>query len=298
MHRVGKVDRRGAPRQGDQAALGREAEHLILEQLQLGVLQELFRRIALGQKLDGAAQPLVGAALGGEPGVDLALHALLAGLLVMGVGGDAVLGDLVHLGGADLKLDALALRPDHRGVDRAVIVLLRRRDVVLVAARHHRPAGMDDAERRVALGQGADDHAEADDVGELLEGDRLALHLRPDRERLLQPPFHVSGDAARGEPGGEVVLDALDDAAGLGRKVFEPLGDGGVDFGLQRAEREVFQLVAQLLHAHAAGERRVDVEGLLGDPCPLVVAHEVERAHVVQAIGELHQKHSHVLGHR
>src|SRR3712207_7068821 len=32
---VRKVDRRGTPRKGDQVALGREAEHLILEHLEL-----------------------------------------------------------------------------------------------------------------------------------------------------------------------------------------------------------------------------------------------------------------------
>jgi hypothetical protein len=44
---------------------------------------------------------------------------------------DAELGDLVHVAGADLDFDALPLRPDHAGVQRAVIVRLRGRDVVL-----------------------------------------------------------------------------------------------------------------------------------------------------------------------
>ena len=43
MHGIGEVDRRGAARQGDQIALGREAEHLVLEHLQLGVLEEILR---------------------------------------------------------------------------------------------------------------------------------------------------------------------------------------------------------------------------------------------------------------
>ena len=37
-------------------------------------------------------------------------------LLVDPVGGDAELGDLVHLAGADLHLDPLPLRPDHAGM--------------------------------------------------------------------------------------------------------------------------------------------------------------------------------------
>ncbi len=50
--------------------------------------------------------------------------------------GDAELGDLVHLAGPDLRLDALTLGADDAGMERAVVVGLGRRDVVLEAARH------------------------------------------------------------------------------------------------------------------------------------------------------------------
>jgi hypothetical protein len=40
VHRVGEVDRRCAARHFDQVALGREAEDLVLEHLELGVLEE------------------------------------------------------------------------------------------------------------------------------------------------------------------------------------------------------------------------------------------------------------------
>ena len=65
--------------------------------------------------------------------------------------------------------------------------------------------------------------------------------------------------------------------------------DGLVGFRVEMAEGEVLELVAHLLDAHAAGERRVDVEGLLGDALALVGRHEAERAHVVQPVGELDQ---------
>jgi hypothetical protein len=111
------------------------------------------------------------------------------------VRGDAVFGDLVHLLGADLQLDALVAGTDHGGVDRAIVVLLRRRDVVLEAAGHHRPGGVHDAERAVAGSRRRSHDAEAEDVGQLLEADRLALHLGPDRKRLLAPAIDLRGDA-------------------------------------------------------------------------------------------------------
>ena len=62
------------------------------------------------------------------------------------------------------------------------------------------------------------------------------------------------------------------------------------------AEGELLQLLAHVLHAHAPGERRIDVHRLLGDAQALVLRHVVERAHVVQAVGELDQQHAHVFG--
>ena len=61
-------------------------------------------------------------------------------------------------------------------------------------------------------------------------------------------------------------------------------------------EGEVLELLAHLLDAHAAGQRRVDLERLLGDAVALVRRHELQRAHVVQPVGELDQKHAHVVG--
>ena len=40
---VSKIERRCTARQGNQAALGRKAENLILKKLELGVLKKLFR---------------------------------------------------------------------------------------------------------------------------------------------------------------------------------------------------------------------------------------------------------------
>src|ERR1700740_3765412 len=101
--------------------------------------------------------------------------------------GNTELRDLVHLLGADRQLDALVAWTDHGGVDRTIVVLLRRRDVVLEAAGYHRPGRMDDAERTVAGLDIAHDDTEGEDVGQLLEAEGFALHLGPDRKRLLAP---------------------------------------------------------------------------------------------------------------
>jgi len=107
MNRIGEVNRRGAARQGDQTAIRRETEHLVMKELELCMFQEFLGRGTLRKESDRAAQPLVGAAL--------ARQALLAGdasILIEGVRGDAIAGNVVHLGRAHLEFGALPARPD------------------------------------------------------------------------------------------------------------------------------------------------------------------------------------------
>jgi hypothetical protein len=54
---------------------------------------------------------------------------------------------LVHLERADLHFERLALRADHRRVQRAVVFALGFGDVVVELAGQRRPQVMDDAER-------------------------------------------------------------------------------------------------------------------------------------------------------
>jgi hypothetical protein len=64
VHGIGESRSASRRAAGDQHALRREAEHLILEQFQLGVLEKFFRVVAFGQLLDRPAQPGVGVGFG------------------------------------------------------------------------------------------------------------------------------------------------------------------------------------------------------------------------------------------
>ena len=121
--------------------------------------------------------------------------------------GDAELGALVHLVGADLDLDRAPLRPDHRRVQRLVQVELRRRDVVLEAAGDRVPAGVDRAEHRVAVADVVDEHPDADQVVDLVELATAHDHLLVDRVVLLRPADDLALDLRRLE----VVVDRVDD---------------------------------------------------------------------------------------
>ena len=66
----------------------------------------------------------------------------------------------------------------------------------------------------------------------------------------------------------------------------------------QAAKRQVLEFAPHALHAHPAGERRIDVERVLGDPGALRLRHILQGAHVVQPVGELDQQHAGVIGDR
>ena len=176
--------------------------------------------------------------------------------------GDAVLGDLVHLGGSDLHFDPLALRPDHRRVQGPVIVPFRGRDVVLEQARHHRIGAVDNAERLITRGGIVDDDAERDHVGQLLERDVLQFHLAPDGKRSLLTAYHRCLDPGRRQRVFQLVRDPVNQAGARRAQEFQALQDGVAGFCVQHLERQVLQLVLDLVHADAFGKRRVDLHGL------------------------------------
>ncbi len=68
------------------------------------------------------------------------------------------------------------------------------------------------------------------------------------------------------------------------------LGHRLVGVRVEPAEGVLLELVAQGLHAHAAGERRIDLERFLGVALAALGLHVLERAHVVQAVRELDEQ--------
>ena len=247
------------------------------------MLKEFLGVVTLGQEFDRAAQPAIGVGFAA-----LAVRAFLVG----GMGGDAEFSDRIHVVGADLQLDALMLRPDDRGVNRAVIVLLRRRDIVLEAPRHEGPGLMDDAERAVTIINAPHDNAEAEDIRQLLEGDALALHLPPDRIDALLAPLDLAGNLVGHEFRFQVLLDELDQPAGAVAQRLQALGHHQMRIGAENAEADVFQFLAHVLHADSPGERRIDLQRFLGDAGTLVRRYEMQRAHIVEPVRELHQQHA------
>ena len=63
---------------------------------------------------------------------------------------------------------------------------------------------------------------------------------------------------------------------------------------MQPAKSVVFELLPKRLHAHHAGERRIDIEGLFRIAPAALEFHVLERAHVVQTVCKLDEKHTNI----
>ena len=167
VDRVGEVDRRRAAREHAHVALGREDVDLVGEEVDLHALEELGRVLEVLLELHQLAQP---AELARRPWRrDRRVFSLYFQCAAMPCSATRCIS-CVRICTSMRSLPGA----DHRRVQRLVHVRLGQRDVVLEAARHRRPLRVDDAERRVAVGDGLDEHAERDEVVDLLE---LALLL-------------------------------------------------------------------------------------------------------------------------
>jgi ketosteroid isomerase-like protein len=243
------------------------------------------RRLELDQRL----QPLVG----------LLLQLVDRGfVLVQPVRGDARFGDMVHVGVADLDFHRRAEGADQRGVQRLVAVGLGDRDVVLELARHRLVQRVQRAQRQVAGGPVLDDDAEAVDVQHLREAQVLLAHLAVDAVEMLFAALDIGIDAGGRQCLADGVEDLADHFAPVAARVLDGSRQHAVAQRMGVAERQFLQLAVERVQAQAVGDRRIDVERLARDARRFSGAHRVQRAHVVQPVGELDQDDAHVARHR
>ncbi len=282
VHLVGEVERRGSTREVHDLALRAERVNAILEDFRLQAVEQVRLQPRACARLEQLPQP-----------VDLLLEAGLgaATFLVLPVRSDAEFGVVVHLAGADLHLERQAAWPDDGRVQRTVVVLLRRRDVVVEFSREIRPEAVHDAERGVAFGDGFDLDPHCEHVHDLLEGERLALHLPVDAEDVLRASADLTVDARLLEFAAEQVLDVLDVTLAFCALRLEPTCNPLVLLGFDVSKGQVFEFPLHLPDAESIREWRVDLAGferrpsLFGGRCLF----QVSQAHELQCEPEQYQ---------
>ena len=115
-------------------------------------------------------------------------------LFVLPVRGNAELGSLVHLHSANLNLDRPALRTEDGGVEGLIEIEFWCCDVVLEAARHGIPPGMDRAKCRVAVPDRGHQDPDAGQIVNIVEVPASTHHFLVNRIELLRSTAHLCLD--------------------------------------------------------------------------------------------------------
>ncbi len=287
VNAVGEIDRRGVARQHHNFAFRREGVDLF------GIKIDLQR----GKKFVGIADVALPLDHLPQPSQPLLVLRRDGAVFIFPVGGDAFFRHLVHFFGADLDFKRRAVFRDHRSVQRLVKVGPRHGDEILDAPRHRPPQVVNDAEHGVTILQRSRNHAHGAKVVDLVDGNALALQFLVNAVEALDAAFDPRLNAGLFQLVGDRLLHLREEGFAL----LAPRIDGFfyllVAQRIEKAEAEVFEFAANLAHAEAVGDGRVDFQRLFGDFVLALGLQVLERAHVVQAVGQLDEHHADVVDH-
>jgi hypothetical protein len=152
---------------------------------------------------------------------------------------------------------------------------------------------------RPGTGDHIRDDPKRDEIIDLLELDLLLLQLLVDAPEAFDAAVDRDDRHLRvGELGRDRPAQLLNQPFRLPAFRVHVCTQRLVCLWFEIAEREFFELVLHFPHAQPVGDGCVDVARLLRDARSPVVRQMAERAHVVQAVRELHENHADVVHHR
>ena len=263
VHRVGEVHRGGAGGQLHDAALRSEDVDLVREEVGLDPFDEFKGAAGALLQLQQALHPALGA--------DLGRGARAVAILLVGpVGGDALVGHLIHELGADLHLHRHPVRPHQGGVQGLVAIALGNGDVVLEAA----GAGLVEAvhlpKHPVTGVYVLHPDAEGVDIHHLMELQLFLLHLVVDGEQVFLATADLGIYAGLAQATLNLALDGVDDLAAIAAGAAYRFPQHPGTHGVERLEAQLFQLVLHGVNTEAVGDGGEDLEGFPGDAATLV----------------------------
>ena len=139
------------------------------------------------------------------------------------------------------------------------------------------------------------DDTHGEEVIDFLEGDSLNLHLTPDREASLDTCLHLIAEAHRVKTCLQWCSEAMEEILTTSFTLLHLALDLCIGIGVLVAEAEVLQFGFDGEEPEAVGQRCVEEGGLACDLKLLVGLHRAERAHVVQAVGDLDEDHTGII---
>ena len=155
---------------------------------------------------------------------------------------------------------------------------------------------MNQPEHRVARRHVLRNHAQGEEIVDLVEGHLGALNLLIDGVEPLDAPLHARVDVVLAQLLADHVFNAAQELLAFDAARFHGRRHLLVADGIGIAEGQILEFAAHLAHPQPMRQRRVDVHGLAGDRFLAIGLQMLEGAHVVQAVGQLDEHHAHV-GH-
>ena len=157
---------------------------------------------------------------------------------------------------------------------------------------------MNHTECAITRVDGVDDDAKCVDIVDFRERQALLLHLAVDAVQVLFAPEHMRDEALFPQAPFQAVADLGDDFLAVAADALDFLLDDAVAHRVERGEAEFLEFEADPVDAETLRDRRVDIEGFTCYTAALDRGEGAERAHVVQAIGELDEDDTDIVRHR
>ena len=126
---------------------------------------------------------------------------------------------------------------------------------------------------------------------------RWRMQFLVDAVEALDAAFDAAGDAGFFEAVAKDAFDARHEGFALFAARFNGDANLLVTDGIDVFEAEVFEFAANFAHAEAMCDGSVDIERFAGDLLLALGIEMLERAHVVQAVGELDEDDADVVDH-
>ena len=157
---------------------------------------------------------------------------------------------------------------------------------------------MNDAEHAVTILDRGDEYAHGGKVVDLADTLVVAFHLTIDAVKVLGASFDLRFDSGIFEFFPNLTNGVQNECLPLAALMLDLLHEGIVRVRLQVAQAEILQFDLDVRYAEPVCKRSINLECLVGDALTLVLAHVFERAHVVEAVGELDHDDADILCHR
>ena len=288
MDAVGKVERCGALDEVLNVALGRIYEDIVREEVEFYGLHKLSGVLHLLLPFHEFLQPC-----------ELLAHVLrIAAFFIHPVRCNTVFSYAVHFVCADLHFKRHTHLGKQRCMQRLIHILFRNRNIVFKAHRKRCPFRMERTKYAVAVLYTVHDHADRDQIIELIKFDILGEHLLVNTVNSLETSVNFRLDAHLRDLITHHGNNLIDICPALIREGISLFLDLFVIITMQYAQRNILKFMLKDIHTETVCQRCINLDRLLCLFNLFIRRLEFDRTHIVQTVCKLNDNYADIRSHR